>query len=219
MHRILSTFVFLLPASRFKNYILNRLGHGIGQGARIGPNLVLDCESIRVGPHGSVGAFNVIRGLIQLEVHESASIGHWNWLTAAKGYTVAGGRASLILREGAALTARHYLDASGGIEIGRFTTIAGARSAFWTHGIKWGPSQQHVSGIAIGAYCLIGANALIAPGTTIADRCVVGMGTVLAGRYGTEGKLLLSPRAAPVADVSGEYFERTTRFVDFPEGS
>lgn len=203
-----------LPAHRIKNSLLRSLGHQIGRSAVVGPGLFIKIGRISVGEHTRIGPFNVFRGLTSVQLDDFARIGQWNWISASGDLVRAGGKGSLSIGEHSALTARHYLDCSGGISIGRFTTVAGVRSTFITHGIDWRTAQQRTRSIHVGDYCIISSNTAVAPGTIVGDRLVTGMGATLSGQLDENGALYLSPRAEAVkAGLTGTYFERDEGYV------
>lgn len=203
----------LLPASRIKNVLLRRCGWRIGRGVSIAPIVAMGASSVVLEERSRIGAFNIIRGLVHLELHAGARIGQWNWITAAAALVRAGAPASLILAENSAVTSRHYIDASGGVSIGRFTTVAGVRSTFITHGINWRLSAQSYRSITIGEYCLISSNVNVAPGAQIADQVVIGMGATVSGIL-SEAGLYVAPRASLVKPaLEGHYFSRDAGFI------
>jgi acetyltransferase-like isoleucine patch superfamily enzyme len=170
--------------------------------------LVLNIGRVKIGDEAVLGAFNVFRDLAALTVNESAAISHWNWITAARAMREAGAPCDFYLGKHSAITARHYIDCTGGVRIGTHTTIAGVRSTVFTHGISWKSSDQACSPVEIGDYCLIMSNVQIAPGTTVGNKIVAGMGATLVGRLSEPG-LYIQPRATLVkSDLSGEYFRR-----------
>ena len=212
--------VGLLPSSRAKNRALNRLGYQIALTATLGPVLLMNVASMVVGAGARIGPFNVLRDLASVDMAAHARLGQWNWVSASGPLVAAGGSGSLSVGEHSAVTSRHYLDCSGGISVGRFTTVAGVRSTFITHGIDWKSSRQRTRPISIGDYCLISSNVSLAPGTVVANQVVVGMGATVSGRLSPEGSLNVSPRAVPVKlGLSGSYFDRSTGTVDVEASS
>jgi UDP-3-O-[3-hydroxymyristoyl] glucosamine N-acyltransferase len=210
----LVTVVALLPASDLKNFLLRRLGWAIGDGVHIGPCLVIKVGRVDIGDGGGIGAGNVIRDLAALTVGEHAAIGHWNWVTASRRLGEAGAVCLLHLGHHSVITARHYIDCSGGIRVGTHTTIAGVRSTLLTHGISWKSSAQTFSRIEIGDYCLISSNVNVSPGTVVGSRVVVGMGATIAGRLLDPGLYLQSRATLVKSDLGGEYFRREQGHID-----
>lgn len=208
------TFIALLPASRYKNFLLRAIGHDVAKSARFGPCLVMGLDHIELEPDASIGPFNVLRDLSTLHLGHASVIGQWNWISASLPLRSAGGSGQFELGRHSALTSRHYVDASGGVTIGEFTTFAGVRSTIITHGINWKSSTQVTKPITIGSYCIISSNAAITPGTVIGNGTIIGMGATVAGILPQNSALYISERAKLVkVNVSGKYFERSSGFV------
>jgi acetyltransferase-like isoleucine patch superfamily enzyme len=134
----------------------------------------------------------VFRDLEALKLGEAASIGSWNWATAAAvfaPFNADAGEGSLVLGASAAITSRHYLDCTGGIELGRMTTVAGVRSTWFTHRIDLSESAQFSAGTHVGDNCFTGSGVQVGPGVTIASDIVVAMGSVVIGNLSCEGRL------------------------------
>ena len=213
MKRLPQLIVGLLPATKLKNRLFGLLGYQVALSASIGPILILGVTHLEIGEGSRVGAGNVFRGLTKLKIGGGARLGQWNWISAAGPLVTAGGAGELILRDHAAVTSRHYIDCSGGVYIGSFSTVAGVRSTFITHGIRWGSARQSYQQISIGDYCLLSSNVCVTPGTVLGDRSVVGMGATIAGQLGGEG-LYVAPRATAVKrPLHGAYFDRTIGFI------
>lgn len=214
MRSALVALVALLPASRFKNSALRGLGWKIGLDVRVGPCLITRVREARIGNDADIGPFNVLRNLALFDVAPGARIGQWNWITASHHMLLSGGPGSFTLGAEASLTSRHYIDCTGGVQIGAYTTVAGERSTFLTHGISWVSSDQTYGAIVIGEYCLLSSNVQVAPGAVVGDRIVVGMGATIAGAL-TEPGLYVQPRAELVKrELTGRYFERRRGNVD-----
>ncbi len=210
----LTLLVGLMPASRLKNWALNRLGWHVGPGAHVGPGLYLRIGAVHLGVDSRIGPFNVIRGLAALRLGDYSRIGQWNWISASGELVAAGGRGTLTIGAHSAITSRHYFDCSGGVAVGSFSTLAGVRSTFITHGIDWRTAEQRTKEIRIGDYCLISSNCAVPPGVTIPDRTVVGMGTVVGDPGRESGTLQLGGRGAPVkSDLTGVYFDRARGYI------
>lgn len=206
--------VAILPASKFKNAALRRLGWTVGRNVDLSPCLILNVDLVKIDDGAKVGPFNVLRDLSRFELGEEVRIGQWNWITASRHMRQSGGPGTFALGPQSSIASRHYFDCTGGVRIGAYTTIAGERSTFLTHAIAWDTSEQTYRSIAIGDFCLLSSNLQVAPGSTVGDRIVVGMGATVAGSLSEPG-LYLQPRAALVKrDLAGEYFQRQLGGVD-----
>jgi acetyltransferase-like isoleucine patch superfamily enzyme len=212
---VLVAIAAALPACEPKNHLLRWLGWTVGRHVHIAPCVVAKIDHVDIGDGARIGPFNVLRELASLTLGAHAQIGQWNWITASRPLRDAGGSARLDLGAHSAITSRHYIDTTGGVQIGTHTTISGMRSTFFTHGISWKRSAQAFSPIEIGDYCLISSNVHVTPGSTVGSRVVVGMGATIAGKL-LEPGLYMQPRATLVkADLDGRYFEREHGVVEF----
>lgn len=187
------TAIGILPASRVKNRLLSiPPGVSVSPTARIAPILLLNMRRMEIRPGASIAFGNVFRGLDFLRLAEGSSIGSWNWVTAAGAfapYNSAIGEGALVLGDSTAITSRHYLDCTGGLTVGRMTTLAGERSTWLTHRINLSKSVQISAGTRVGDYCFIASGVQVAPGVTIADNSVVAMGSVVVKSLSQKGRL------------------------------
>lgn len=213
--RYLVAVLGLLPASRVKNALLRRVaGYRVGSRVVIDPCILLNVDQLILGDDTFVGLFTTLRDLRCVELGTGAHLGRFNWVTAARIMRHQSERhGTLKLDEGAGVTSRHYVDCSGGIRIGKYSTVAGVRSVFSTHGIDTTACWQVGSPIVIGEFCLISSCVLIVPGVTIADRCVVAMGAVVASSLTESDSLYAGVPAVRKRAVSGNYFRRSDPFV------
>lgn len=208
LRSILLAVTGLLPPSRLKNVLLRRLGWRIGRNVTIGPCLIVGVGGAAIDDNAKVGPFNVLRNLVRLELGEGAEVGQWNWITAAQMLLDAGAPGVFHLGTQTAFTSRHYVDCTGGMYVGAFSSIGGERSTFISHSADWSTAEQTWRAIRVGEYCLLSSNVQVTPGTFIGDRIIVGMGATLSGRMEEPG-LYLQPRATLVKrDLAGQYFTR-----------
>lgn len=192
-------------------------GWEIHASANLGASLFYNVSRVRMGPGARIGHLNVFRNLRSIELGSNASIGQWNWITAATmlvdpPYAPTSG--CIRIEDEAAITSRHYIDCAGGIEIGTATTIAGVRSTILSHQIDVADSRQTAVPVRIGAYCFVGSNVLVTPGASIPDRCVIAMGATVVGRLPNRGTLYGGVPAKALKTVDeGAYFARERGFV------
>ncbi len=201
----------LLPNSRWKVVALRLLGWTIAPNVRLQPAIFWRLKRVTLATNTRIGFGCVFRGLDSLTLAESAGLGQWNWISASPVFPAAG--RYLELGRHSAVTSRHYIDCSGGVSIGEFTTVAGVRSTLITHGIDVVTSQQIANGISIGNYCLVGSNACFTPGASVKDRVQIAMGALVHGELASD-RLYAGVPARALRLVSGVYFERETGHVD-----
>ncbi|WP_421732397.1 acyltransferase [Cellulomonas sp.] len=209
---LVQLLVGLLPASGVKNWMLGRLGHDVHTTASIAPTLILGRVHLDIDAHARIGPLNALRST-NLRVGEHAEIGQLNWISAApflvseSSVDIAG---SLVLGAHSSLTNRHYLDTSGGVQVGAFATVAGVRSVFMTHGIEAADNTLVTRAIRIGDYAMVGGSCKFVPGAVVPDRSIVGMGSVVIRGLTLAGALYAgSPATFKRAATQGAYFSRT----------
>lgn len=211
-----SVLVGLLPTSSVKVWLLRRLGHTIGRECTVSP-VVLVRSQLDLGDNVRIGMGNVFKDLQQVRIRHNSRIGQWNWITAAPEFLQFAAEGvdacSLTIGEHSAITSRHYIDCSGSITIGGYTTVAGMRSTLITHGIDILPNRQTALPITIGSFALVGSNVKLVPGCNVPSRCVVAMGSVVVSGLDDEGYLLAGNPARPKKKVTGAYFNRRLGYV------
>jgi acetyltransferase-like isoleucine patch superfamily enzyme len=205
----------MLP-NRLRSQILRRLFKwNVHPTARIGLSL-LSVDYVEMAAYASIGHFNTIRNVNRLALGRHSVIGQWMWISASSLLVDHNDteRGVLIIGDHSAVTSRHYLDVSGGVTIGDFTTLAGVRSTILTHQIDVQSNCQILASVKVGNRCLIGSNTKIVPGSTISARILVGMGSVVTNTLDQEGWLYAGVPAKPIKHVGdGRYFEREIGFV------
>jgi acetyltransferase-like isoleucine patch superfamily enzyme len=207
--------VFLLPASRAKNFVLRCLGHPIDRTAQIGPNLVVGVSRFEAGPGAKVVIGNVFRGLAEVSLAPGVSIGQLNWFTAAPLFVgTTAEAAKLVLADNALITSRHYVDCSGGVFLDAYSMVGGVRSILLTHQANHVTGRQECAAIRIGEYSLLnGANRMVA-GSALPARSMTGIGAVVLPGLSAPARLYAGVPARDVKSVEGsEMFRRTNVII------
>lgn len=212
--------VGLLPASRAKNVLLRLLGHRVHPSARVSPCLLMRVGRLDLAARARIGTGTVIRSVRLVRFAEDSGVLQWNWISAVPAfarYDPDDDRpGTFVMGRHAALMSRHYLDVSGGLSIGAFTSIAGVRSTFITHGIDIAANEQQPRPIVIGERCLVSSNIVFVPGCSIPDRCLVAMGSVVKGDLPLAGHLYAGNPATAKRPIDGAHFDRAEGYVSVP---
>lgn len=151
------------------------MGYHISPRSRIGFGTVIRVRSATIGK-ARIGRFNTFSGPQDLVIGDGAKIGFRNefecgaWAGAEYGCYCRIGPSTLI-------TSDHFVDVTGGFELGDGSWIAGRGSQIWTHGA--GAKDREVR---IGSRCYIGSAVCMAPGAGIGDDCLVAIGSVVVGK-------------------------------------
>ena len=222
MH-LLRFLAWLLPASRLKNGLLSITpGGSVHRSARLAPNLVWRVQRATIGPRVAVGLGNAFRDLLHLDLAADSAIGQFNWVTGSARWVRCGAGESepglLRLENHAAVTSRHYLDASGGLMLGRFSTLGGVRSTVLSHSVDVQESVLRLAPVRVGRHGLVLTNAVLLPGSVVGDDVVVGAHSLVAGELGQAQMLYGGSPARPVSSMAGaKWFARTRTSVTAPE--
>lgn len=217
--RLLLTVALAPMPWAFKRLALGRLtGARIDRSARIGLSIV-DSDVLEMGPGSRIGHFTVFRGLRRARLGDGASVGNFNWITAAPMFqtqlTESSEQGWFTLGRESAVTSRHYIDCSGGVSVGEYTTVAGVRSTILSHEIDLAAGVQTSTTTRVGDFCFVSSNVCLTPGSSIPDRSVVAMGAVVVGVLEPAGALFGGVPARVLRSTvdAGKYFRRARGFV------
>jgi acetyltransferase-like isoleucine patch superfamily enzyme len=223
MLRLLTQTILLLTPWFIRRRLLCLLfGYRIDKTAHIGFSLIL-ASQIEMDAFASIGNLNFCRRINRLSLGQYAVIGSLNYITGMpEGCTThfahcISRRCELAVHEHSALTSRHFIDCTGGITVGAFTTIAGVRSQILTHSIDLERCRQDAKPVQIGAYCFIGTGCTILPGGGLPDRSVLGAMSLLNKSFDDPEWLYGGVPARPVKKLDqppGSYFHRSRGYVN-----
>jgi acetyltransferase-like isoleucine patch superfamily enzyme len=158
----------------------------LGDGTRIGHlNLVLRVGRLVTGRHVRIGPLNIIRGGERVQMGDYATVMRLNVLNAIPDHDCTTQPTSVLeLGAGAIVVSGHRLDFTDRITIGKNVIVGGRNSSLWTH------NRQQTAPITIGDFCYLGSEVRLAPGASLPERCILGLGSVLSGRIDDAGSLV-----------------------------
>jgi acetyltransferase-like isoleucine patch superfamily enzyme len=166
----------------------------IEQDVRIGHlNVIIGVERLYLGDHVHIGHLNVIRGGKEVCIGRYAEIFRMNVINSIPDpIIVTPADPRFILGPGSIVVEGHKIDFTDRVEIGRRSILGGRNSSLWTH------NRQRTRPIQIGSFAYVGSEIRISPGGTIPSRCVVGIGSVIAGELSGENCLIAGVPAKPI---------------------
>jgi acetyltransferase-like isoleucine patch superfamily enzyme len=176
----LSLFAWLLPNSRFKLWALRLLGNHIGQGAVLGPNLVVNCGRFEIADGAAIMYFNIFRGLSNVELGAGSQIGYFNYFTAAADYQQFSrwvGR--LIIGERALVTNRHYFDCSGQIILEPHSLVGGIKSILQSHELDLVDNRTEPGRIVLRRYAVTATGCILLKDSYVPEKSLLAAGSVL----------------------------------------
>lgn len=220
--KIIAAFVLIFLPTRLSRFLYRKLfGFQIHDSARIGMSLVIPGR-LSMAKNSKIGHLNVIKGVAEVAIGESASVGSLNWIsgfpknTNSTHFSDQFNRSpKLVLGDHSAITNRHLIDCTDAVIIGRFTTFAGFRSQILTHSISINESRQRSGPVVIGDYAFIGTGSIILTNSCLPSFSVLGAGSVLNKQYSEEYQLYAGNPARPVKslDHDAAYFNRKAGYV------
>lgn len=220
MRLMLSLLSVILPW-RLRRVLLEvTLGYDLHPTAHIGFALVAPRRLI-MEAGARIGHATVCKGVDLVHLHQQASIGRANWITASPKEnrlhfrTETSRTPNLIIQCHAAITHRHIIDCTGGVSIGPFATLAGFRSQLLTHSIEISEGRQKSDGISIGSYSFVGTDCVLLPGAALPDHSVLGAKSLLERTFSESYTLYAGVPARAIKPIASDaaYFNRTTGFV------
>ena len=172
----------------------------LGDGTEIGHlNLITRVGSLVTGKSVRIGALNIIRGGERVRLGDYAEVMRLNVLNAIPDHDCTTSPVSrLEIGAGAVVVSGHRIDFTDQVTIGRNVIVGGRNSSLWTH------NRQQTAPIAIGDFCYLGSEVRLAPGARLAERSILGLGSVLAGPIDTPGSLVGGVPARIIRPLTAE---------------
>lgn len=225
--------VSLLPSFAAVLFLRSLFGYRIGKRVRIGFS-VIDAADCEIGDDVTIGHLNVFTGIKKLSIGEHTRIGVLNIFRGGDEIRI--GRYCEILRlneinsipdpevvneidprfilgDASMLGASHKLDFTDRIEIGRNVIIGGRNSTFWSH------NRQMTAPIVIGDFCYLGSEIRVAPGCSIPNFTMVGLGSVITKQFADERTMIagVPARVVKPLDDDGMYLVTKSSRKDVPD--
>jgi len=209
LRRIAAAFIALFPLNCVRCFMYRSIGYKIS-GSRIGWGTIIAIDQLTM-TDALIGRYNKISGPLKLSMMSKSSIGSHNTLvcdfwTMDEMHVKFKYRRHMVCFERATVTNHHWFDVTDRISIGAYSYVAGIGTQFWTHGFS-----DEDRDISIGADCYIGAGCILTPGSAIADRCIVGAGSVVSKKFTAQFCLLAGN---PTAVVRDGYYWRSRSVFD-----
>jgi len=171
-----------LPFNALRVYLYRSLfGYHI-ENARIGAGVVIEVNSFSI-TNARIGNGCRFSGPMDVIIDSTARIGSGNrfvcghWTTRQE-FERAEYKRLIQIGRNAMITTGHVFDAAGAFILGDNSWIAGHGSQFWTHGVGVYDRDIH-----IGKDCYIGSAVRFCPGSSIRDRVLVGIGSVVTKAF------------------------------------
>jgi acetyltransferase-like isoleucine patch superfamily enzyme len=176
-----SMLVFLLPASRPKNWLLNRLGHQIHPTARFGICWVQGIERFEIAEGVQIGNFNAFRYLKLVQIGRGSRIVMFNWILGGSGLEPGavdhGSLRTFRMGEDAHVISMHYLDCGGGLIMGDNSWITGIRSTVLSHAFDPVDGGLVLEPVTLEKAAVVSTNCTLLPGVTLGEGALLAAGS------------------------------------------
>lgn len=189
----------IAPDARIGLAYLDCAELSVGDEASIGHGVVFwGCGRVAVGRRARIGPLNLFRGGQQITLGDYALVLRLNVVNAIPEHDCIGSPESVFsLGYGAVLTAGHRIDCTDRVTFGRCAVLGGRNSSLWTH------NKRTTGPITIGDYVYCGSEIRIAPGSSVPDCCVVGLGAVVTEAHAEPFSLLAGVPARRIRALTG----------------
>lgn len=208
-----AAFIAVLPFNGLRRALYNGLlGYNLSATTKVGYLTLIAVASLKTGDNVRIGALNIFKGPIAASIGANTRIGRQNTFSSSwdilhpkrahMGYTPI-----LEIGEGCLVLHKHFFDVYGRISMGDGSWIAGHESQFWTHGVS---AQDRDITIGKGNY--IGTAVRFAPGASIGDRNIVGLGSVVSGKIDANESMIAGFPAKAIRSISDDLAAGKYRF-------
>lgn len=195
MRKLLNKIVKRIPSNKIRIFCYQYLyGYQIGRNVYIGKSII-NCKNFIIEDNVVIRDNNIF-SCNDLILKKGAVIHSNNIFRGTKKFQ---------LGENSRIINHHYFDLYNNIIIGDNSWIAGRNSQFWTHGslkTKLGKDLD----IHIGNSVYVGSSTLVSPGTKISDINLIGLGSVVSGKF-IENYCLISGNPAQIIKTSIDWRE------------
>lgn len=221
MKALVQILLWIFPWNARRFFLISFFGFKIDKSAKIGFSIIL-AKELELERKSYIGNFTLCKAIDKLHLKMSARLGTLNYITGFSSYNknhfshVEDRKCVLIIGNHSAVTSRHFLDATGGIYIGNFTTFAGIKSQILTHSIDLQANRQDADSVFIGDYCFVGTGCILLKGAKLPHRSVLGAMSLLNKNHDKENCLYGGVPAKFVSEINvgeNDYFKREVGFV------
>lgn len=181
MRAHLTFLVFLLPPSKLKNRLLNRLGHQVHPTAQVGISWVRRVERFELAEGVQINHFNVFLHMKLVQMGRGSTMVMFNWIVGGSGYEPGaedhGALRTLRMGESAHMISMHYLDCGGGVIMENNTWFTGIRSTVLTHAFDPVNGGIILEPVTLKQGAAVSTNCTLLPGVTVGEGALIAAGS------------------------------------------
>jgi len=198
----------LIPMGRIRIFLYrNIFGYHIHK-SEIGWRTVIVVDHAEL-TECEIGENNQFIGPMNLILKKGASIGegntfHCGWWTLKERFKTRNYERYFEMGKNTRIGLNHHFDVAGAFILGNTSWIGGQGSQFWTHGAG---AVDH--NIHIGEHCYIGSAVRFAPGSSIGNNIIVGLGSIVTGKFNNDENAIISGHPAKIVKKNYDWETKT----------
>lgn len=208
---LIGRIISLLPSGRVRIFFYRKIfGYHISQSV-IGWKTLIVVDGADL-TECAVGGNNEFIGPMNLVLKKGASVGegntfHCGWWTREERFQASDYKRFFQMGENTRIGLNHHFDVAGSFVLGDRSWIGGQGSQFWTHGV--GAIDRNIN---IGEHCYIGSAVRFAPGASIGNNTLVGLGSVVTKKFDRFKNVVIAGQPARV--VKENYDWQTQKYIE-----
>lgn len=208
-----AALIAIVPSAALRRLLYRRvMGFTIPDSSSIGFLTLMAVPAADLGESISIGPLNIFKGPIAVTIGAQTRIGRNNrfyssWKIMDPRFTERNYTPRLHIGQRALVLNDHFFDIYGLLAIGDGTWIAGYGSQFWTHGLSVTDRD-----IVIGNENYLGSAVRFAPGTSIGDRNIIALGSVVLSKIEANDSLISGFPAKAIRSIAEDRAAGKYRF-------
>jgi acetyltransferase-like isoleucine patch superfamily enzyme len=208
-----AVLIATIPSAGLRRLLYRKvLGFQVPPSSSIGFLTLMAVPSATLGEAVSIGPLNIFKGPIAITIGSHTRIGRKNrfyasWKIVDPRFAERNYTPQLRIGEKALILNEHFFDIYGSVSIGDGSWIAGYGSQFWTHGLSVTDRD-----IVIGMENYLGSAVRFAPGTSIGDRNIVALGSVVLSKIEADDSLISGFPAKAIRSIAEDRAAGKYRF-------
>jgi acetyltransferase-like isoleucine patch superfamily enzyme len=210
---IKAALIAIVPSAALRRLLYRSLmGFKVPSSSSIGILTLMAVPAAHLGENVSIGPLNIFKGPFEVTIGGQTRIGRNNrffssWKILDPRFTERKYTPRLQIGQKALVLNDHFFDVYGLLSIGDGSWIAGYGSQFWTHGLSVTDRD-----IIIGSENYLGSAVRFAPGTSIGDRNILALGSVVLSKVEANDSLISGFPAKAIRSIAEDRAAGKYRF-------
>jgi acetyltransferase-like isoleucine patch superfamily enzyme len=205
--------IAVVPSAALRRLLYrSMMGFKLPASSSIGIFTLMAVPSAEIGEQVSIGPLNIFKGPFAVTIGAQTRIGRNNrffssWKIVQDRFADRHYAPRLQIGKKALILNDHFFDIYGLLSIGDGSWIAGYGSQFWTHGLSVTDRD-----IVIGADNYLGSAVRFSPGTSVGNRNIVALGSVVLSKIEADDSLISGFPAKAIRSIAEDRAAGKYRF-------